>query len=288
MRLLLFFILSVSLITLSSPTSLQRQGGFNYLKPATEGGQYGNEGNQKGNQAITLTHEPEWDYGCGSDIGPSEWGELSQEWSLCSTGAEQSPIKILSFNVAKSEQMANMETMHHPAPATVVNDGNLIRLKWKGGFVYIDGILYELHETLFHTPSEHTINGKIYPLEMQMMHKSRKDGGMVILSILFKLDDKENKFLDQFWPYIPSFEWNQAVDITGGVDPKELHLNRKQFYQYRGSLTTPPCTEGVIWMVMKKIHKVSPMQVDILYDALKHENSRPTQALNGRTVYKGK
>ena len=57
----------------------------------------------------------------------------------------------------------------------------------------------------------------------------------------------------QFWPYIPYFEWNQAVDITGGVDPTELDLNRKNFYRFSGSLTTPPCTEGVMWMVMKKV-----------------------------------
>lgn len=255
---------------------------INYLKTAIEAGQYRKEGNETGNR------ESDWDYGCGSDIGPREWGELSREWSVCSTGAAQSPIRILSFDIAKNEQKDYMQTMHHPAPATVVNDGNLIRLKWKGGFLYIDDVLYELRETQFHTPSEHTINGKKYPLEMQMIHNSSENGGMVILSILFKLDKKGNKFLDQFWPYIPSFEWNQEVDITGDVEPKELNLNRQYFYQYRGSLTYPPCTEGVRWMVLKKIRKVSPMQVDMLYGALKHENSRPTQALNGRNVYKGK
>ena len=75
--------------------------------------------------------EPEWDYGCGSDIGPSEWSELSQEWSLCSTGTQQSPIKILSFDITKNEVTDYMQEMHHPTPATVVNDGNLIRVSIK-------------------------------------------------------------------------------------------------------------------------------------------------------------
>lgn len=288
-RLLTFFILIASFIatsTLTSTSLSKQEKDFNYLKSAVETTQYSKESNETSNKALALVTD--WGYGCGSGIGPSEWGELLPEWSLCNTGAEQSPIRILSFDVTKNERAAVVQTTHHPAPASVVNDGNLIRLRWKGGFLHIDGILYELHEAQFHTPSEHTINGKRYPLEMQMMHRNAKNGDIAILSILFKLDDKDNKFLGQFWSYIRSLEENPAVNITGGVDPKGLDLSERHFYQYRGSLTTPPCAEGVMWIVMKKKHKVSPMQLDMLYAALKHENSRPIQALKGRTVYKGK
>ncbi|KAH9306633.1 hypothetical protein KI387_011037, partial [Taxus chinensis] len=233
------------------------ENNFKYLRTNVTANRYSEEG-----------IEPEWSYGCGSGVGPSEWGKLSPDWSLCSYGTEQSPIRILSFDVTKNQETNYLQTMYHPAPATLINDGNLIKLKWKGGFLYIDGILYELYEIRFHTPSEHTIDGKMHPLEMQMMHRNLNNGYMAVLAILFKLDEKINKFLDQFWPYIPTFQGNQAVNITGDVNPSELDLNRKHFYWYRGSLTTPPCTEGVMWAVMKKTYKVSPMQVDLLHAAL--------------------
>lgn len=289
-RLLTFFILIANLITTSTSTSLSlKEKDSNYLKSVVEATPYrSNESHAATNGTIALANEPNWGYGCVSGIGPNEWGELSPEWSLCSTGTEQSPIGILSFDVTKNERVAFVQITHHPAPASILNDGNLIRLRWKGGFLHIDGILYELHEAQFHTPSEHTIDGKRYPLEMQMMHKNAKNSDMAILSILFKLDDKDNKFLGQFLPYIPSLGGNPTMNITGGVNPKGLDLKERHFYQYRGSLTTPPCAEGVVWIVMKKKHKVSPVQVDMLYAALKHENSRPIQALKGRTVYKGK
>uniref|UniRef100_A0A0D6QUY1 Alpha-carbonic anhydrase domain-containing protein n=1 Tax=Araucaria cunninghamii TaxID=56994 RepID=A0A0D6QUY1_ARACU len=236
------------------------------------------------NQYSEQVNNTEWGYGCEGGVGPSEWGELSPEWSVCGNGKRQSPIRILSFEVTKIQQ-PYLQTLYHPAPATLINDGNLLKLKWKGGFLKIDSIIYELHEITFHTPSEHTINGIIYPLEMQMMHRDMRSGGMVNVAVLLKLDEDKNKFLDQFWSYIPTLEGNQAVNIAVDVNPKELDLDRKH-YRYEGSLTTPPCTEGVTWMVMKKIYKVSPMQVDLLYAALKSENSRPVQPLNGRVVYK--
>ncbi|XP_057831389.2 alpha carbonic anhydrase 7 [Cryptomeria japonica] len=187
MSVLSLLVLLCYALFITTTTSIQ-QNNLNYLRTTVMRNRYSDEGNET---------ETRWDYGCDSGVGPSEWGEQSPKWVLCSKGAEQSPIRILSFDVAKDRHTTYLETMYHPASATFIHDGNLVKLKWKGGFLYIDGILYELYETRFHTPSEHSINGKIYPLEMQMMHRDLNNGGMVILAILFEIDDKINKFLDQ-------------------------------------------------------------------------------------------
>eukprot|EP00252_Welwitschia_mirabilis_P009298 TRINITY_DN2177_c0_g1_i7.p1 TRINITY_DN2177_c0_g1~~TRINITY_DN2177_c0_g1_i7.p1 ORF type:complete len:171 (+),score=17.13 TRINITY_DN2177_c0_g1_i7:293-805(+) len=127
---------------------------------------------------------------------------MSSDWALCSTGKQQSPIRILSFDVAKNEKLKRLHTLYHYAPATLLNDGRILRLKWEGGFLLIEESLYELFEVQFHTPSEHTINGKKYAMEMQLMHRNRVNNAIAVVAILFKLGEDRNKFLDQVGSFL--------------------------------------------------------------------------------------
>eukprot|EP00252_Welwitschia_mirabilis_P009295 TRINITY_DN2177_c0_g1_i1.p1 TRINITY_DN2177_c0_g1~~TRINITY_DN2177_c0_g1_i1.p1 ORF type:complete len:235 (+),score=29.49 TRINITY_DN2177_c0_g1_i1:81-785(+) len=143
-----------------------------------------------------------WGYEVGSERGPFKWGNMSSDWALCSTGKQQSPIRILSFDVAKNEKLKRLHTLYHYAPATLLNDGRILRLKWEGGFLLIEESLYELFEVQFHTPSEHTINGKKYAMEMQLMHRNRVNNAIAVVAILFKLGEDRNKFLDQVGSFL--------------------------------------------------------------------------------------
>ena len=155
------------------------------------------------------------------------------------------------------------------------------------GKLVINNIDYKLVQSHWHAPSEHFLNGKRLAMELHMVHKSA-DGHLAVIGVLLR-EGEPNAFISRIMDKI-----NFIADILHGeasigkIDPREFGWDLTKFYEYRGSLTTPPCTEDVIWTIVNKVGTVSRQQIDILVDARRagyEENARPAQPLYKRMVY---
>ncbi|KAJ4826218.1 hypothetical protein Tsubulata_005780 [Turnera subulata] len=219
--------------------------------------------------------------------GPSRWGQLDPKWKACGDGKLQSPIDLHHQSTKVSPQLGGLQIGYKPANATIVSRGRDIMVQWKGdgaGNITTNGTSYNLQHCHWHSPSEHTINGRRYDLELHMVH-GNSQGETAVIGILYKYG-KPDPFLSWLFPYIKSVT-KQEKDLQI-VDPREIKFGSRKYYRYVGSLSVPPCTEGVVWTVIKKVRKVSKAQVQALRDAVDYgfqENARPIQPLYGRAVY---
>lgn len=224
-------------------------------------------------------------YEVGTKRGPENWGKIKPEWQLCNAGKSQSPIDLQEDNVKVFTGLRKLQRNYKTAPAVLRNRGHDISVGWKGdaGSVAINGTDYDLLQCHWHTPSEHTLNGKRYHMELHMVHNS-SNGQIAVISILYKLG-RPDPFLQQFLEHVKSVVTELDLGI---VHPIKIKLGSRRYYRYTGSLTAPPCTEGVLWTIIKKVRTVSREQIRALrgavYDGFE-ENTRPIQALNGRQVY---
>ncbi|KAF5178335.1 Alpha carbonic anhydrase [Thalictrum thalictroides] len=217
--------------------------------------------------------------------GPELWGKIHPDWGICENGALQSPIDISNDSVEIVRGLEYLKMKYKPTVAAVKNRGHDIMLKWKGdaGSINIDGTEYSLKQCHWHAPAEHTFNGTRPALELHMVHQT-SDGKTAVVGVTYKLG-KPNKFLKKIIPHIT--EVGAEEKDIGIVEPSDLKVGTNRYYRYLGSLTVPPCTEGVIWTVIKQVKTVSKGQVKALHDAVHDDakpNARPTQALKGRTV----
>jgi carbonic anhydrase len=145
----------------------------------------------------------------------------------------------------------------------------------------VDTVMYEMKHVEFHTPSENTIKGKSFPLEAHFLHTDAK-GNTAILAVMFE-EGTENKALAKLWQQMPKTKV-QPKKLNSKVLASDLTPRDKTYYRYNGSLTAPPCTEGVIWIVMKSPMTASKSQINAFKKVVKHNNNRPLQPLNGRIV----
>lgn len=243
-------------------------------------------------RADEVEDESEFDYIEGSAKGPKHWGELKKEWSTCKDGKMQSPIDLWSQKVKVIPNSGNpLKRSYKPQNATIMNRGHDIALRWEGdaGSININGIDFYLQQFHWHSPSEHTINGRRYNLEMHMVHSSRQPNGnnkIAVVSFLFKIGFPDPLISKLAKHILPLVEEDQEKNLEV-IDPSEINMGGKNYYRYIGSLTTPPCSEGVIWTINQKIRTVSWDQVKLLREAV-HEsaesNARPEQPLNGREI----
>lgn len=220
---------------------------------------------------------PNWSYE-GKD-GPENWGKLDSEYATCATGLNQSPINIENAIRASLKPVRGI----HKFPAKeIINNGQTVQVNFKtGNMLVLDSASYQLKSLYFHAPSEHSINGKSYPLEAQLVHVD-KTGNSTIISVMFK-EGNTNPALDKLWLHLTNNK-GEPVAIKTRVIPSELMPENRSYYRFSGSLTTPPCTEGVRWVVLKTPMTASKSQIETFEKAIKHKNNRPTQALNGRVV----
>lgn len=220
-----------------------------------------------------------WSYeGEGS---PEHWSSLNEEYKTCQAGMNQSPINI---ETTLKAHISPLSIHYSDGPITLLNNGHTIQAGLKNttaDTVSIDGVPFTLQQFHFHTPSENTLHGKHYAMEMHLVHKDAK-GAVAVVAVMF---DKgaANAELEKLWATMPE-KAEQDVKITAKMDLNALLPKDKTYWRFSGSLTTPPCSEGVTWLVLKHPLTLSTAQLEKFTHTMHHDNSRPTQPLNGRVV----
>ncbi|KAG1334682.1 alpha carbonic anhydrase 7 [Cocos nucifera] len=214
--------------------------------------------------------EKDFSYESGSETGPEHWGELHKEWSACGKGKFQSPIDLFDERVQVLHQLGQLRGSYRPANAVMKNRGHDIEIKWKNqtGGIWINGTKYDLKQLHWHSPSEHTINGHRYSLELHMVHQTT-DNKTAVVGILYKIG-RPDPFLAKMEEYIKKMEdmAESEEEKLGMVDPRDVKKGSRKYYRYMGSLTTPPCTEGVAWTIIRKVRTVTKHQVNLLREAV--------------------
>ena len=168
-------------------------------------------------------------------------------------------------------------------PVDIVNNGHTVQVDTVGsGVLVIGGDRYFLQQFHFHTPSEHTVDGHSCPLEVHFVHRTA-GGKLAVVGLLFE-EGAENPALTPFWSRMPKSA-GPPVDLgRGGVDIRKVLPARHDVYRYAGSLTTPPCSEGVSWLVLKEHATASAAQIGAFRALVRHDN-RPIQPLEGRAIH---
>ncbi|CAJ1913026.1 unnamed protein product [Sphenostylis stenocarpa] len=191
---------------------------------------------------------------------------MNPKWKLCGEGKQQSPIDI-SDKVVHFPQLGQLERDYKPARAVLKNSGHIIEMKWKGnaGQLNLNGTNYKLIQCHWHTPSEHTLNGTKFDLELHVVHQNSV-GERAAIGIWYKIGDSD-PLLSELLEKLKSLG-DEDIDV-GEINPGIIKFGSR-YYRYDGSLTTPPCTEGVVWTIMKKVRTVSTEQLSALKGAIRH------------------
>jgi carbonic anhydrase len=220
---------------------------------------------------------PHWEY--GGAHGAPHWGELDAAYESCARGHAQSPIDIRGAQTATLPALNFSYAQFAPA---IVNNGHTIQVNVpKGQFLEIGGRRLELLQFHFHTPSEERISGKATAMVAHLVHRDA-EGRLGVVAVLLQ-PGAPNPALDPVLAHLPR-RAGETVTVEGlEIDLAKLLPARRSYYDFEGSLTTPPCSEGVHWMVMAQPMTVSPQAIKA-FRRLYPANARPVQPLNGRTV----
>lgn len=217
-----------------------------------------------------------WDY--EGEFGPENWGKINPAWSQCGAGKRQSPIDIRD---GMKVNLDEIDFNYRPSDYTEVDNGKTVQVNLaRGNFMTIGNQSYELVQFHFHRPSEEKINGKGTEMVIHLEHRG-PGGKLAIVAVLLERG-RANDAIQTVWNNIP-LEKNQQVASSEPLDPLELLPDRREYYTYMGSQTTPPCTENVLWLVMKQPMTASPAQM-ALFSRLYPLNARPVQESEGRMV----
>ena len=217
-----------------------------------------------------------WDY--EGEFGPENWGKINPAWSQCGAGKRQSPIDIRD---GMKLNLDEIDFNYRYSDYTEVDNGKTVQVNvGRGNFMTIGNQSYELVQFHFHRPSEEKINGKGTEMVIHLEHRG-PGGKLAIVAVLLERG-KANDAIQTVWNNIP-LEKNQQVASSEPLDPLELLPERREYYTYMGSQTTPPCTENVLWLVMKQPMTASPAQM-ALFSRLYPLNARPVQESEGRMV----
>ena len=224
--------------------------------------------------ASTALAAEKWSY--SGEGAPANWGKLSEEYRICGAGTQQSPIDLAK---PISSTRAPLEIHWQPMKLDIVNNGHTIEIAAeKGSYIVMEGRRFELLQFHFHHASEHTVDGKSFPLEVHFVHQAA-EGDLAVLGVFFKLG-AENAALAPFWSALPKVA-GAPVKSETTIRPAALVPATQAHYRYAGSLTTPPCSEVVNWLVYSTPVEISDAQVKA-FAALFPDNARPVQPLNHR------
>ena len=217
-----------------------------------------------------------WGYeGAG---GPEYWGQLEKGFAGCASGRRQSPLDI-RHGIAVDLEVIRFN--YRPSLFRVVDTRRSLDVVIAGGGFELLGKTYELGRIHFHRPAETLINGKRYDMEAQMLHLSA-DGEMAVVSVLLE-QGNENPLVQQALNNLPLDKGGEVAPPDQTLDANLLLPPERAYYTFKGSLTTPPCTENVLWVVLKSSQTLSPAQLGI-FQRLYPPNARPVQPDFGRMI----
>ena len=221
----------------------------------------------------------------GNEVGPAKWGTLPGD-ETCATGRQQAPINLVS-GAAKSQDLPNLVFAYRPSSLSMTNNGHTVQLTLDPGSTLgrtgstATSKLAQFH---FHAPSEHTVDGASYPMEAHLVHVDAAGKPSVVVGVFIKAG-KENAALAKAFQSLPARQGEQRAPAGATIDAHALLPADQTYFTYAGSLTTPPCTEGITWYVLKAPIEMSPAQIRA-FTALEHlaHTNRPIQSLRGRVV----
>jgi carbonic anhydrase len=217
-----------------------------------------------------------WSY--EGESGPANWGKINPAWAKCGTGSRQSPIDIRDGMKVELEQIG---FDYHPSSFNVTDNGKTVQVMVGGGnFITVGNRMYELVQFHFHRPSEERINGKGYEMVVHLVHKDG-EGRIAMVALLLERG-KPQPAIQTVWNNLPLEKYETAAPSTV-LDPLDLLPARRDYYTFMGSMSTPPCQEGVLWIVMKEPVQASPQQM-ALFSRLYPLNARPVQPSSGRII----
>ncbi len=223
---------------------------------------------------------PRWTY--SGDQGPEHWGQLAPEYAGCATGSQQSPVNIVS-PASISMPCDPLRFRYRSSSLFIANDGAGLRVGYdRGSYLVAEGLSYELVEMRFHVPGEHRIDGGVPDAELQLVHASER-GDIAIVAVPIVAGTRHNQMLRRVLDNAPELPGEQYYGRNVGFNPVFLLPGRKDYFAYEGSLTVPPCREGVHWYVFRNPLEVKPDDIRRLA-RLVGNNARPVQALRGRQV----
>jgi carbonic anhydrase len=231
--------------------------------------------------ALHAEDEHHWSY--GGSTGPAKWATLEHEYTACGLGKTQSPIDIRDSDAKKSDLPA-ISFDYKPSPLNVIDNGHTVQVNYApGSSITVQDKQYELVQFHFHKPSEEKINGKSSDMVAHLVHKDR-DGNLAVVAVLLKTGGSPSSLIEALWKNVPK-EKGKEREVQG-VEVNAVDLlpaNRAAYYTFTGSLTTPPCSEGVTWFVLKSPTSISKDEV-ARFAHLYPMNARPTQPVNGREI----
>jgi carbonic anhydrase len=223
--------------------------------------------------------EPSHHWSYSGPEGPSHWG------GSCEVGKAQSPIDIRTAQ-ARPAKLPTLVFDYGPAPLHIINNGHTVQVDVaNGSTLSVGGVRFQLVQFHFHKPSEETINGRHFDMVVHLVHRDWA-GHLAVVAVPLR-SGAANALVTKLWSHLPKRKEQQSSPAGVTIDPAQLLPTNHSSFSYSGSLTTPPCTEGVRWFVMRSPASISPAQI-ATFGKLYSHNARPTQPMNGREVLAGK
>lgn len=218
-------------------------------------------------------------WGYSGERGPDKWSDLDDEYVMCGMGHNQSPIDLTDFVEADLESLS----LAYQSEATdIINNGHTVQVNYAAGSTLtVDGHSFELQQFHFHSPSENHITGQAFSLEAHLVHAD-ENGNLAVVAVMFE-EDQPNALLTELWQVMPDSVDDENA-LPAGLNVEQMLPSEHDYYRFNGSLTTPPCSEGVWWLVLKETATVSKAQVEQFSETLGFANNRPIQPANARPV----
>ncbi|MDI7740612.1 carbonic anhydrase family protein [Lysinibacillus fusiformis] len=215
--------------------------------------------------------------------GPESWGELDEQYAACVNGSEQSPINIELSEAETNKTIEEVNIQYEPTTFSVINNGHTIQANTASvtNKIILDETEYQLVQFHFHTPSEHQFNGQPYEMELHLVHQN-ESGELAVLGVMIQ-EGSMNEYLQPVWAALQEEITEEDISLSEPVQLQTLLPKDQTFLHYNGSLTTPPCTEEVEWIILEQPIELSQEQIQV-FQQIFPDNHRPIQPLNEREV----